>query len=175
MFSMAETRGRPGHPGRPQRSLHSMTASHFRTVHDIDLAESICIDRNGLLWTGSGSGIHRYRPGQWITNTVDDGLPAPAVRKVYSDPQGRVWAGTSQGISLFYPAADPDPPLTKIIDDRNLRETPPGGKVRLAFSGTDKWKFTSPDRLLFSWRPCQSVRENAERDCRRQAIANETR
>ena len=30
-----------------------------------------------------------------------------------------------------------------------------------------------------AWRyahdPCQSVRENAERDCRRQAIANETR
>ncbi len=151
VFSMAETPdGRVILGGR--NAVTQYDGKHFRTVHDIDLAESICVDRNGLLWTGSGSGIHRYRPGQWITNTVDDGLPASAVRKVYSDPQGRVWAGTSQGISLFYPAADPDPPLTKIIDDRNLRETPPGGKVRLAFSGTDKWKFTSSDRLLFSWR-----------------------
>jgi len=151
VFSMAETAdGRVILGGRS--AITQYDGKSFRTIHDVDLAESICVDRNGLLWTGSGSGIHRYRPGQWITNTVDDGLSAPAVRKVYADPQGRLWAGTSQGISLFYPDADSDPPLTKIIDDRNLRETPPGGKVRLAFSGTDKWKFTSPDRLLFSWR-----------------------
>ena len=151
VFSMAETAdGRVILGGRA--FITQYDGKSFRTIHDIDLAESICVDRNGLLWAASGSGIHRYRPGQWITNTVDDGLPAPAVRKVYSDPQGRVWAGTSQGIGLFYPAADTDPPLTKIIDDRNLRETPPDGKVRLAFSGTDKWKFTAPDRLLFSWR-----------------------
>ena len=151
VFSMAETAdGRLILGGRA--FITQYDGKSFRTIHDVDLAESICIDRNGLLWMATGSGIHRYRAGQWISNTVDDGLPAPAVRKVYSDPQGRVWAGTSQGISLFDPAADTDPPLTKIIDDRNLRETPPDGKVRLAFSGTDKWKFTSPDRLLFSWR-----------------------
>jgi EAL domain-containing protein (putative c-di-GMP-specific phosphodiesterase class I)/GGDEF domain-containing protein len=79
-------------------------------------------------------------------------LPATAVRKIYSDAKGRVWAGTRRGISLFYPDADPDPPITKIIEDRNLRETPPGGEVRLTFLGTDKWKFTSADRLTFSWR-----------------------
>ena len=60
--------------------------------------------------------------------------------------------GTSRGVSLFHPEADPDPPVTNIIDDQNLRETPPGGEVRLAFSGADKWKFTSADRLTFSWR-----------------------
>ena len=42
--------------------------------------------------------------------------------------------------------------MTNIIDDQNLRETPPGGEVRLAFSGADKWKFTASDRLTFSWR-----------------------
>jgi diguanylate cyclase (GGDEF)-like protein len=151
VFSIAETAdGRIMLGGRNHVTQYD--GKSFRAVHDIDIAESICVDRNGLLWAASGSGIHRYRTGQWITNTVDDGLPAPAVRKVYSDGQGRVWAGTSQGISLYYPGADTDPPLTKIIDDRNLRETPPGGKVRLAFSGTDKWKFTAPDRLMFSWR-----------------------
>ncbi len=151
VFSIAETAaGRIILGGRS--SITQYDGKSFRIIRDIDLAESICIDRDGLLWAGSGSGVHRYRAGQWITNTVDDGLPAPAVRKIYAYPQGRVWAGTSQGVSLFYPGADTDPPLTKIIDDRNLRETPPGGKVRLAFSGMDKWKFTSADRLLFSWR-----------------------
>ena len=151
VFSMAETTdGRILLGGRDHVSEYD--GKSFRTMYDTDLAESLCRDQNGTVWTATGSGIHRYRPGQLITNTNDDGLPATAVRKVYCDSQGRVWAGTGQGISMYYPAADTDPPLTKIIDDRNLRETPPGGKVRLAFSGTDKWKFTSPDRLMFSWR-----------------------
>lgn len=124
----------------------------FHVIHAIDIAESLAAGSDGWIWVGSGSGVHRYRPGQWITNTVEDGLAANEVRKAYCDPQGRVWAGTGQGVSRYYPSADPDPPVTRVLDDNNLRETPPGGKVRLAFSGTDKWKFTSPDRLLYSWR-----------------------
>ncbi|HEY3826672.1 MAG TPA: EAL domain-containing protein [Bryobacteraceae bacterium] len=151
VFSMVETAdGKVILGGRAYVSQYD--GRSFQTIHDIDVAESVCIDRDGLLWTASGSGVHRYRPGQWITNTVDDGLAAAAVRTVYADPEGRIWAGTSEGISLFHPSADRDPPVTRIIDDRNLRETPPDGKVRLAFSGLDKWKFTEPDRLLFSWR-----------------------
>jgi diguanylate cyclase (GGDEF)-like protein len=96
--------------------------------------------------------LHRYRAGEWIANGVEEGLQADAVRKVFADSQGRLWAGTGQGISLYYPTADPDPPVTRIVDDRNLRETPPDGRVRLAFSGIDKWKVTPSDRLLFSWR-----------------------
>jgi diguanylate cyclase (GGDEF)-like protein len=128
----------------------------FRTVHEMDIAESMCISPDGTLWAASGSGIHRYDPGKWITNTTEDGLPSPAARKIYSDFRGRVWAGTSRGISLLYPDADLDPPVTNIPDDQNLRETPPGGEVRLTFSGVDKWKFTAPERLAFSWRIDQS-------------------
>ncbi len=119
----------------------------FRIVHNVDLAESICLAPNGVLWVASGSGVHRFRPGQWISNTAEDGLPSASVHEVYCDPSGRVWIGTTLGIGLFYPNADPDPPITKILDDQNLRETPPGGEVRMVFSGVDKWKFTSADRL----------------------------
>jgi diguanylate cyclase (GGDEF)-like protein len=124
----------------------------FRVVRAIDLAENMSLGRDGVIWTASGSGVHRYVPGRWITNAVEDGLPSAGVHDVYADFQGRVWAGTSRGISLFHADADPDPPLTSITDARNLRETPPGGEVRLAFSGVDKWKFTSSERLIFSWR-----------------------
>jgi hypothetical protein len=124
----------------------------FRIVKNTDLAESISLGRDGILWTATGSGVHRSRPGQWITNTTDDGLPSDSVHEVYCDDLGRVWVGSSFGISLFHPEADPDPPVTKILDDQNLRETPPGGEVRMVFSGIDKWKFTSADRLEFSWR-----------------------
>jgi diguanylate cyclase (GGDEF)-like protein len=63
-----------------------------------------------------------------------------------------VWAATTRGISLFNPKADPDPPIAGIDESQNLRETPSGGEVRLAFWGLDKWKYTTSDRLLFSHR-----------------------
>jgi diguanylate cyclase (GGDEF)-like protein len=151
VFSAVETPG--GHillGGR--ESVSEYDGRTFRTIKNIDLAESMSLARDGTIWTASGSGVHRFRPGQWITNTTEDGLPSASVHEVHADASGRVWVGTSLGISLFYPGADPDPPITRILDDQNLRETPPGGEVRMVFSGIDKWKFTSADRLEFSWR-----------------------
>ncbi|HTA47026.1 MAG TPA: EAL domain-containing protein [Bryobacteraceae bacterium] len=133
-------------------SLTEYDGASFRRLKDVDLAESVRVTHDGLIWVASGSGIHRYHPGQWVTNTMEDGLPADAVHDICIDSQGRIWAGTSRGISLFHPGADPDPPVTTLVDNQNLRKTPPGGDVRLTFSGVDKWKFTSPDRLTFSWR-----------------------
>jgi diguanylate cyclase (GGDEF)-like protein len=141
-----------------RESLTEYDGNSFHVVRSADLYESMALGADGTIWAASGSGIHRFVPdprgggSHWLTNTADDGLPSTAVRKIYADAAGRVWAGTSRGISMFHPEADPDPPVTKIIEDRNLRETPPGGEVRLTFSGADKWKFTAPDRLTFSWR-----------------------
>lgn len=151
VFSAVETaRGHMVLGGRDHISEYD--GKNFRVIHSIDIAESLAAGSDGWIWVGSGSGVHRFRTGQWVSNTTDDGLAANDVRIAYCDEQGRVWAGTGQGVSLFYPNADPDPPITRIMDDNNLRETPPGGKVRLAFVGMDKWKFTSSDRLTYSWR-----------------------
>ena len=151
VFSAVETPdGRILLGGR--ESVTEYDGKSFRIVKGIDLAENMSLGSDGAIWTASGSGVHRFLPGKWVSNAMDDGLPSAAVHAVYADFQGRVWAGTSRGISLFYPDADRDAPLTTIADGRNLRKTPPGGEVRLAFSGIDKWKFTSPERLLFSWR-----------------------
>jgi len=135
-----------------RESVTEYDGRSFRIVKGIDLAENMSLGRDGLIWTASGSGVHRYGQGRWITNAIEEGLISAAVHGVYSDFEGGVWAGTSRGISLYYPSDDTHPPVTSIVDDRNLRQTPPGGEVRLAFSGIDKWKFTSPDRLTFSWR-----------------------
>ena len=125
---------------------------NFRIVGPIDLAEGLCIGLDGTVWTSSGSGVHRLRQGQWITNTIEDGLAADSVHDLRFDAAGRLWAASDHGISLFYPDADTDAPVTIIRDDQNLHETPPSGEVRLVFSGVDKWKFTAADRLVFSWR-----------------------
>jgi signal transduction histidine kinase/CheY-like chemotaxis protein len=125
---------------------------NFRVLGPIDLAEGLCIGRDGTVWSSSGTGVHRLRQGQWITNTTEDGLPADSVHDLRFDATGRLWAASDHGISLFYPDADTDAPVTIIRDDQNLHETPPSGEVRLVFSGVDKWKFTAADRLVFSWR-----------------------
>jgi diguanylate cyclase (GGDEF)-like protein len=132
-------------------SVTEYDGQHFQVIRNIDLAESMCFAGDGTLWMASGSGVHRYRPGQWITNAVEDGLNSASVHEVNCGLD-HVWAGTSLGLSVYFPTADPDPPMARISDDQNLRETPPGGEARMVFSGVDRWKFTDASRLTFSWR-----------------------
>ncbi len=113
---------------------------------------SIIKASDGSVWVASGSGVHRYQDSQWVTNTKKDGLPNEGVFIIDQDSKGTIWAGTISGISLYSPAADVDPPQTLIFESQNLRESPPGGEVRLVYSGLDKWNHTTAERLLFSYR-----------------------
>jgi len=113
---------------------------------------SIVRGKDGTVWVGSGNGIHRWRDGAWVTNSIEDGLPNTAVFSIFQDSRGRIWAGTIGGLSLYHPEADSDPPLTFVPENENLRETPPDGEVRLIFSGADRWKQTRTERLLYSCR-----------------------
>jgi len=107
---------------------------------------------DGSIWIASEAGILRQFEGSWIINTLDDGLPSSHVFDLFEDSQRRLWAATAGGISVYHPEADRDPPETYIPSDKNLAETPPGGDVRLVYSGMDRWNYTKADRLLFSHR-----------------------
>jgi signal transduction histidine kinase/CheY-like chemotaxis protein len=133
--------------------LHRFDGRSWVQIADgLDTVRMIATSRDGTLWVASGTGVHRYGNGGWITNAVEEGLPSSIACTVFQDSAGRMWAGTTRGISLYHPEADVDPPKAVISDERNLRETPPGGEVRLVFSGIDKWKYTPSYRLLFSYR-----------------------
>jgi signal transduction histidine kinase/CheY-like chemotaxis protein/ligand-binding sensor domain-containing protein len=151
-FSMIETSG-----GRiivgGRGKVQEFDGSRWSTLADgLDVVRSIVQARDGTLWVASATGIHRRRNGVWITNDDQDGLPSSVAFKVFEDSRGRVWAGTSQGIGLFHPEADSDPPGTFLSGDRNSHEAPTDGTVELLFSGMDKWQYTSAARLLFSYR-----------------------
>jgi len=123
-----------------------------RVQPGLDRVREMVTARDGTLWVASGTGVHRYRGGIWLTNAQDEGLPSGVAYSVFEDSRGRIWAGTTRGLSLFNPAADNDPPVVTLDDEQNPREAPPGGRILLNFSAIDKWKYTLASRLLFSWR-----------------------
>jgi signal transduction histidine kinase/streptogramin lyase len=111
--------------------------------------------RDGSVWVAASSGMYRYMPAHnaWVENGTEEGLPSADVREVFEDPGGRLWAGTGRGLSLYDSEADRDPPLTRI---RELTETgrkvQEGGTIALSFNTSqDKWNYTLPSRLLFSY------------------------
>jgi diguanylate cyclase (GGDEF)-like protein len=134
----------------------SITAFDGRRFHvlrsGMDRVRRLALSGDGSLWAASGTGIHRLRGGNWVTNGLEEGLPSNAGYTVFADSRERIWAGTTFGFGLYSPRSDTYPPVTSIQENQNLRKAPPGGEVRFAFSGVDPWKQTPPERLLFSWR-----------------------
>ncbi|MBL8211663.1 MAG: response regulator [Bryobacterales bacterium] len=118
----------------------------------LDRTRSIIPDGQGGLWLAAASGIHRYRDGAWISNTEDDGLRSDIAYRVFADSRGRVWAGTSRGVSLYHPEADTEAPRTEIKVGDNPSQGAADGNVQITFRGMDRWKYTPSNRLLYSYR-----------------------
>jgi signal transduction histidine kinase/ligand-binding sensor domain-containing protein len=122
--------------------------------------------RDGSLWVADEGGLHRFFQGAWVENGPEEGLPGGGVREIYEDQRGRLWAGTTRGLSLYHPEADPDPPRTYVQPLKGREKNiPAGGTITLTFSGEDKWKYTPRQRLLYScrldgrdWSPFQEER-----------------
>ncbi len=59
-------------------------------------------DREGDVWAGTwGAGLSRFDGSDWVSYTVDDGLPGNHVFMLHEDPDGVVWIGTSNGLARF--------------------------------------------------------------------------
>jgi signal transduction histidine kinase len=109
--------------------------------------------RDGVFWLASNGGVYRSFLGRWVENGIEEGLPNSAVRELCLDNAGRIWAGTTHGLSCFFPEADREPPHTWIQEAaENEILVPENGSLSLNFRGEDKWKFTPRFRLLYSYR-----------------------
>jgi signal transduction histidine kinase/DNA-binding response OmpR family regulator len=125
----------------------------WRVVLDkLDRVRTILPGRDGTIWVATAAGVFRIRDRVAILNAVDEGLASPTVNSVYEDREGRIWAATTNGFSVYHPEADVDPPRTVFSEKDNLRQSSPDGNVRLTFSGADRWKQTPAGRLLYSYR-----------------------
>jgi signal transduction histidine kinase len=119
---------------------------------NFDQINSIIRTHDGSIWVASYSGLYRYTQGAWIENSIEEGLPGSIARQIFEDHSGRLWAGTSHGLALFYPEADNEPPRTKIRNEPEEDTVPQSGSIALIFVGEDRWRDTSRERLLYSYR-----------------------
>jgi len=118
-----------------------------------DHINALARSRDGSVWVASNSGLHRFYQNAWLELGPDEGLPSANVRQVFEDRRGRLWAGTTLGLSLYHAEADPDPPLASNRERTEIENTvPEGGTIALTFTGQDKWKYTPRHRLLYSYR-----------------------
>ncbi len=125
----------------------------WRSVRgNLDRVNSMMQSRDGTIWVATANGLYRHRRGVWLANGLEEGLPSMAIYRVFEDKQGQIWAGTARGLSLFRPDADRDPPLPRIENPDSLQQVTSDDPITIQFSGSDKWKYTAADRLLFSWR-----------------------
>jgi signal transduction histidine kinase len=137
-----------------QDKLWEFNGHDWSSVHGgFDHINALRCARDGSVWVADDAGVHRYFQKVWIENDREDGLPDATVHEIFEDQHGNIWAGTPHGLSRYHPEADPDPPHTFIEKpaDQELRVRE-GDSISLAFSGQDKWKFTSRDRLLYSYK-----------------------
>jgi signal transduction histidine kinase/CheY-like chemotaxis protein/streptogramin lyase len=121
-------------------------------IGKLDRMRTILPSRDGTIWVASAGGVFRIREGVAILHAAEEGLASPVVNSIYEDHEGRIWAATSSGFSVYHPEADVDPPRTLFSEKDNSRQTSPGGNVRLLFSGMDRWKQTPVSRLLYAYR-----------------------
>jgi signal transduction histidine kinase/CheY-like chemotaxis protein/streptogramin lyase len=121
-------------------------------IDKLDRVRAIVPARDGTVWVATAEGVFRIRDGVVILHTPEEGLASPTVNSVYEDREGRIWAATGNGFSVYHAEADGDPPRTLFSEKDNPRQTSPDGNVRLVFSGIDRWKQTPVNRLLYSYR-----------------------
>lgn len=110
--------------------------------------------RDGSVWVGAKTGLHRYQHHVWQPYGPGEGIPPAAVYFLYEDSRGRIWAGSESGVFLYHPEADRDPPQTFIAEETMLyqQEIRIGRNLRIDYSGRDRWMQTPDEQLLFSCR-----------------------
>ncbi|MGC9036749.1 MAG: two-component regulator propeller domain-containing protein, partial [Verrucomicrobiia bacterium] len=136
-----------------QDSLYEYDGKNWRFVKsNLGRVRSIYKSKNGTIWLATANGLYRYERGKWVVNGTQEGLPSSSIYSVFEDSSGKLWACTARGLSYFNPEADPDPPIVKINSPKDNATVSTEDTVTVSFSGMDKWKYTLPDRLLYSWR-----------------------
>jgi ligand-binding sensor domain-containing protein len=90
-----------------QYSKHHTRQKTEMGLEGVDMAYNpnyivaLLVDEDGSVWAGTwGGGLAHFDGSAWKNYTVSDGLPANHVFSLHRDPQGRLWVGTSNGLTI---------------------------------------------------------------------------
>lgn len=107
---------------------------------------------DGSMWVVSRKRIYRLKEGIWTHFNYKEGLPASTYIGIFEDAQHRVWSIARTCDMLFYPGADQDPPIVNISKDETYDRFLSTVDIRIPFVGVDRWKYTEPDKIQYSYR-----------------------
>jgi len=119
---------------------------------EFETARMMTITSDSSIWVASGTGVHRYINGTWISNSKEEGLPNSVIFDIHEDNQGKIWATTENGVYCYYPEADTNSPETVVPKDMNSHEAVPSGEMQFVLEGHDKWDNTPDNLLQYSYR-----------------------
>jgi PAS domain S-box-containing protein len=126
------------------------------TVRRVDLGtfteteiRSVEATRDGVVWLATAAeGLLRYQDGKWVQFGEDRGLVSPVMfyRTLRVDAQGRLWAGTSEGV-VYSPQSFPAPvstPTPRLLGARrNDTRLDPNGPLALQSNDALSLRYTS--------------------------------
>jgi ligand-binding sensor domain-containing protein len=136
-----------------QNKIYEYDGKNWRIIRgDFGNIRTIYKANNGTIWVATANGLFRYEKGKWVSNGSQDGLQSSSIYTLFEDKSGKLWAGNSRGVATFNPDADPSPPTVKINSPKDNSTISTEDAVTINFSGMDKWKYTTSDRLYYSWR-----------------------
>jgi signal transduction histidine kinase len=135
------------------RKVSEFDGKSWTVVHGgFDGVRAMIKASDGSVWLPTSSGLYRCYKDCWTWVGEEEGLPSSATFAVLEDGARGLWAGTSRGISRYFPRADIDPPKTIRLKPDQEGEVSSETGVEVFFEGIDKWKYTPVERLLYSHR-----------------------
>jgi len=112
-------------------------------------------------WIAASDGLYRYDGYSWRRFTRSDGLPSEFVRSVLVARDGRVWAGTDQGVAVLYGERFQTPPSFRILAGLSVRRIREDADGSLWFAA-DRWLNTAVSGGLVCCRQSACVLYDAE-------------
>lgn len=104
------------------------------------------------LWLATHNGVYQYRDRIWLENNRQEGLPDGRHYFIKTDIPGNMYVGGGMGMRVYHPNSDIEPPETYISKEVNSSEFMVQKDIRIQLSGKDRWNYTQPDRLLYSYK-----------------------
>ena len=81
------------------------SSNRYNTDQGLDSQDcnSVCADRDGVIWVGTQKGVSRLREGRFENFPMHDGLSKNTTEAIHCDRDGNIWIGATWGLNRWNP------------------------------------------------------------------------